>query len=84
MKRISKLLLAFFIAFGFVLATSNEVEASEGFEINRHLVEMEVHEDGSVLVTETLEVEFSQDKHGIYVNIPNKYNMKWEINNETI
>ncbi|MBQ4252842.1 MAG: hypothetical protein II704_07335, partial [Erysipelotrichaceae bacterium] len=43
---------------------------------------MEVHEDGSILVSETMNVHFTQQLHGIYVNIPRKYNMTWEINGE--
>ncbi|MBR3006124.1 MAG: DUF2207 domain-containing protein, partial [Erysipelotrichaceae bacterium] len=43
---------------------------------------MEVSEDGSILVTETMGVHFTEQRHGIYVDVPEKYHMSWEINGQ--
>ena len=84
MRKFIKVLLAVFISFGFLFAYVPKTEAKEGFDIDRHQVEMDVHEDGSILVTETLTVKFATSLHGIYFDIPRKYNMTWELNGETI
>ncbi|MBR2700950.1 MAG: DUF2207 domain-containing protein [Erysipelotrichaceae bacterium] len=84
MRRLIKIVLALFISLGFLVTLIPVTEAKEKFDINKHQVEMEVHEDGSVLVTETLTVQFTRDMHGIYFDIPRKYNMTWELNGETI
>ena len=84
MRKLLNVILALLISLGILAGTAATVEAKEGFDINKHVVEMEVHEDGSVLVTETLTVEFSSKLHGIYFDIPKKYNMRWELNGETI
>ena len=84
MRKILNVLLAVFIALGVCCLNTSEAYAREGFEINKHTVEMDVHEDGTILVTETMDVVFtSSTLHGIYVNIPKKYNMKWELNGQT-
>ncbi|MBQ9037243.1 MAG: DUF2207 domain-containing protein [Erysipelotrichaceae bacterium] len=84
MRKILNVLLAVFIALGVCCLNTSEAHAREGFEINKHTVEMDVHEDGTILVTETMDVVFtSSTLHGIYVNIPKKYNMKWDLNGQT-
>ena len=84
MRKILNVLLAVFIALGVCCLNTSEAYAREGFEINKHTVEMDVHEDGTILVTETMDVVFtSSTLHGIYVNIPKKYNMKWDLNGQT-
>lgn len=84
MRKILNVLLAVFIALGVCCLNTSEAYAREGFEINKHTVEMDVHEDGTILVTETMDVVFtSSTLHGIYVNIPQKYNMKWDLNGQT-
>ncbi len=85
MRKILKVLLALFIAFGICFVNVEHTEAREGFNINKHTVEMEVREDGTILVTETMDVAFvTTTLHGIYVNIPKQYKMKWDINGQSI
>ncbi|MBR0137915.1 MAG: DUF2207 domain-containing protein [Erysipelotrichaceae bacterium] len=60
-----------------------EVDAREAFDIRFHTVEMEVHDDGAIVVTETMGVHFTEQRHGIYVDIPKKYNMTWQIGSQT-
>jgi len=85
MKRIWKTLIAVMVMITSFSLGMTGVEAREGFEINKHVVEMEVHEDGSILVRETLDVEFlSATLHGIYVNIPADYDMTWNIGEQTL
>ncbi len=61
-----------------------KAESSDGFEILTHDVDMEVSADGSILVTETLDVHFTTQRHGIYVNIPTTYDMTWIENGQSI
>ncbi len=47
--------------------------AAEYFTINRFHADINVHEDGSFVVTETIEVTFHRQRHGIYREIPYQY-----------
>ena len=83
MRRFLKVFLAVVTV---IIVTSSVIlpaEAREGFDIVNHTVEMEVREDGNIIVTETMNVHFLTQLHGIYVNIPSKYDMTWQINGET-
>ncbi|MBQ7223190.1 MAG: DUF2207 domain-containing protein [Erysipelotrichaceae bacterium] len=82
MRKFISVFLAACTVAAVLFSTSLTAFAKEGFDIVNHTVEMEVHEDGSILVSETMNVHFTQQLHGIYVNIPRKYNMTWEINGE--
>ena len=85
MRKLLNVILAILIALGVMSWKTDTVQAKEGFDINKHVVEMDVHEDGTILVTETMDVVFTVPTlHGIYVNIPKEYSMKWEINDQTI
>ncbi|MBR0385463.1 MAG: DUF2207 domain-containing protein, partial [Erysipelotrichaceae bacterium] len=79
MKRLSKIFLSLLIIITAVAGLSRPVNADDGFVIQKHVVEMNVHEDGSILVTETMDVHFYESMHGIYVNIPKEYHMNWTI-----
>ncbi|MDR0607425.1 MAG: DUF2207 domain-containing protein [Candidatus Peribacteria bacterium] len=41
-----------------------------GYSISKYNVEMSLHQDGSMEVQETIEVNFSEARHGIYRTIP--------------
>lgn len=65
--------------------TSLVVRAEEGFDIDTYDVQIVANEDGTYEVTETLNVTFKQQLHGIYINVPSRYdNVKWEIDGVTI
>ena len=81
MKTLKKIILSILVVISAMMILPQPVAAEEDFVIEKHVVDMDVHEDGSILITETMDVHFLNTyKHGIYVNIPKKYNMQWEIN----
>src|SRR3989304_7164671 len=43
------------------------------FTINRFHSDIMINEDSSIIVKETIDVEFHQQRHGIYREIPFKY-----------
>ena len=53
--------------------------AKETFIIDHHSIDVVVNEDGSLDIVEKLTVSFQSNQHGIYVNIPTKYKMMWNI-----
>jgi len=62
------LLIFFFFSF------SPHSFEDEGWLINRFSSDITIEESGSVLITETIEVDFgSLEKHGIYRDIPEVY-----------
>ncbi|MDR2415355.1 MAG: DUF2207 domain-containing protein [Candidatus Peribacteria bacterium] len=38
--------------------------------VTQYIVDMELHKDGSMQVNETIDVNFSESRHGIYRTIP--------------
>ncbi len=62
MKKITLLVLGLIL---FTLSTGS-VKAQEAFTITDFHSDITIHEDSSFEVTETIAVEFSQDRHGIY------------------
>ncbi len=67
-----------------VLATMVPVQAMEAFEIRSYQVILKVQEDGVIEVTETMETDFSYPRHGIYVNLPERYSMNWELDGQRV
>lgn len=59
------------------------ISAQEAFTIEEANVVMDVHEDGSIDIKETYELDFQQRRHGFYRNIPSAYDMKWTIKGKT-
>ena len=55
------------------------VSAREAFNIDQAKIEMVVHEDGSIDVTESYDLNFLQKRHGFYRNIPTVYDMDWDV-----
>ena len=55
------------------------VSAKEAFDIEKANIEMIVHEDGGIDITETYDLKFLQKRHGFYRNISTEYDMDWEI-----
>ncbi len=47
------------------------------FTINKFHSDMMIQEDSSIIVKETIDVEFHQPRHGIYREIPFKYRDEW-------
>ncbi len=58
------------ILFFLLLFCFTGAQAKEGFDILLYEVRMDVQDDHSVILTETIDVEFTQQLHGIYRTIP--------------
>ena len=55
------------------------LSAKEAFDIEKANIEMVVHENGSIDITETYDLKFLQRRHGFYRNIPTVYDMDWNV-----
>ena len=58
---------------GILLVLTVLPAAAEYFVIDRYGIEMEVMENNSYAITETIEVTFSEERHGIYRDLPTTY-----------
>ena len=75
MKKISIWIM---VAICFMMSLT-PLSAREAFNIDQAKIEMVVHEDGSIDVTESYDLNFLQKRHGFYRNIPTVYDMDWDI-----
>lgn len=75
MKKQNLFILLFLLGIVFNINTVNAAETVKEFN-----VEMNVEESGVINVVQKMKVDFTQKKHGIYVTIPEKYNMNWDGN----
>lgn len=64
-KRHILVLILLLLSFSFAVA-----EAREGFTIEHYDIVLDVRDDHSILITETLDVAFQETLHGIYRTIP--------------
>lgn len=84
MRKIKKILICICSLF-FMSILVLPVSAKEGFEINDYHVDIEVEEDGTYNITETLNVQFDRRLHGIYLTMHTFYDdVTWNINGETV
>ncbi len=74
----------FFISFALLLLSFTSVSAYDPVEINNFDIKMIIDENGLIKVDQTLDVQFNEDRHGIYAYIPQSYNMVWTIDNQEI
>lgn len=58
--------------------------AFNGYKLTAYDVQVKVHDNNVLEVTENITAYFDQPKHGIYRNIPIKNKLRWFINQETI
>ena len=63
--------------FNFTSFGSREVELDSGYIFDQYNVNMDVADDRSVTVKETITVTFKEESHGFYRYIPLKYNMSY-------
>lgn len=80
MKKILMLLLGLIT----LLMFPSSVLAAEDIVVNEHNVEIYVQEDGVYRFTHHLIVNFESPHYGIYVNIPQEYDMEWKLEDGTI
>jgi uncharacterized membrane protein YgcG len=80
MKKILILLLGLIT----LLIFPSSVLAVEDIVVNEHNVEIYVQEDGVYQFTHRLDVTFQSPHYGIFVNIPQEYEMEWVLEDGTI
>lgn len=75
-----------FILLSFILLflSFTTVSAYDPVEINTYDIKMVIDENGLIKVDQTLDVQFNEDRHGIFAYIPQTYNMVWTIDNQEI
>lgn len=60
------------------------VQAQEPVEITHFNTNIVINENGLMQVDQFLDVQFNEYRHGIYANIPQSYDMVWNIDNQDI
>lgn len=67
-----------------LLMFPSSVLAVEDIVVNEHRVEIYVQEDGVYRFNHTLDVTFQTPHYGIFVNIPQEYDMVWTLEDDTV
>jgi hypothetical protein len=67
--------LFLFFVFGALSLFGTSVLAQDlgGFTIENYVVNIDVQKDGELQIDETISVDFSEERHGIYRTIPYLY-----------
>ena len=78
MNKFIKLIFTLTLVITTSFSTLN-VKASEAFTIDSYDVTINAHENGEISVIETISVNYTYPRHGIHVNIPINYNMKFDM-----
>lgn len=60
------------------------VQAQEPVEITHFNTNIVINENGLMQVDQFLDVQFNEYRHGIYANIPQSYDMVWNIDDQDI
>ena len=60
------------------------VQAQEPVEITHFNTNIVINENGLMQVDQFLDVQFNENRHGIYAYIPQSYDMVWNIDNQDI
>lgn len=84
MKIIVKILTIIMLMQLFIILLSSVVNATESFVISQYDIHINVNENNTIDVKETLVVDFSESRHGIYRDILKKGILTREINGEII
>ncbi len=71
-------------SFALLLLSFTQVAAYDPVEINNFDIKMVIDENGLIKVDQTLDVQFNEDRHGIYAYIPQTYDMVWTIEGEEL
>ncbi len=78
-KKIIFTLVSLFLIF----TQLSSISAYYPYDILNYHVDMTAHENGDIEIVETIDVYFNEERRGIYRNIPEHYNMEWEIDGKT-
>ena len=84
MKKIAKIIFSLLIVSGIFLNSFSIKAIDEGFVIDEYKVEILVRKDGLFVIDEWITVDFLQNRHGIYRDIPTRYDMTWNENGKEI
>lgn len=79
-KWILRVLFSLFVVVGSI----QPITAQEAFIIDEADIQMVVHEDGTVEIEESFNLNFSQARHGFYRNIPTEYHMNWTVDGKNV
>ena len=60
------------------------VQAQEPVEITHFNTNIVINENGLMQVDQFLDVQFNENRHGIYAYIPQSYDMVWNIDDQDI
>lgn len=60
------------------------VKAQEPVEITHFNINIVINENGLMQVNQFLDVQFNENRHGIYAYIPQSYDMVWNIDNQDV
>ena len=72
-------IILFFLGLSFL-----PVQAQEPVEITHFNINIVINENGLMQVDQFLDVQFNENRHGIYAYIPQSYDMVWTIHDQTI
>lgn len=85
MNKLKKFFISLLLVFILVPIFNINVNAENNFVINNYDVVIDVNEKGVYTITETLDVKFTRESHGIYLNIPTRYeNYNWNVDGQYI
>ena len=65
--------LVLLTALGFILILFSSTALAQYFTIDKFHSDIMINEDSSIIVKETIDVEFHQQRHGIYREVPFRY-----------
>ncbi len=84
MKFFKKFLIIAFIILMIFSSDNIKTQANTDFTFSNIDIVIKVDEKGVFDVTETFDVDFYAYRHGIYIDLPTRYdNFKWEVNGQT-
>lgn len=72
------------LSFALLFLSFTTVSAYNPIEINTFDIKMVIDENGLIRVDQTLDVQFNEDRHGIFAYIPQSYNMVWTVDGQEI
>lgn len=79
MKLLKKIIIIIACGLLMLLPILQWTKALEAFDINEYNVSLIVNEDGAIDVQETMSVQYNYQRHGLYFNIPTRYNMNFDV-----
>ena len=67
------------------LGSTMNIQAREAFEIDDYTVNIEVNEDGTYRIEETIDVDFDYPRHGLSISLQEEYDdVVFNVDGQTI